>query len=374
MTRKSRGRAGQPRSAALTASRRTAPVTFRRRCVVAALAAFAIAASTFTPTAGASFPGRNGSFAVELDGCEETPFVRLFTGTGNDIGALTPPCEVVGQFEDEDLLRETSLYGWSPDGGRLLLSQRGVMPQGIITRAADGSDPRALPAPADATDASFAPDAREIVFLSKGSIWKMATDGNMRQRLRPALTCNVAVRDCVEFAHPRWSPDGKLIAFEAHQTGFGPGGPPLVKPGIWLMSARTGTLIRRVAREGYEVDWAPDSRRLVYRTNYEQDEIKGGASGGNIWVVSARGKRARRLVHRHRLAETVPTWSPDGRWIAWISLRFGKGDVGFDIKSSLWRVRARGGRPRRIRALPAPLVDEGFFLEPQLSWQPLTAT
>jgi Tol biopolymer transport system component len=89
--------------------------------------------------------------------------------------------------------------------------------------------------------------------------------------------------------------------------------------------------------------------------------------------VRASGKGARRLVHRRRLAEIAPTWSPDGRWIAWISLRFGKGDVGFDVKPSLWRVRAGGGRPRRITALPAPTVEEGEFLAPRLAWQALPA-
>ena len=344
----------------------------RVSAVVVAIA-FSVAATAFTAVAGASFPGRNGRLAVELDGCEATPFIRFFTVGGKDLGVLSPPCEVVGQLEEGDVLRETSLYGFSPDGGRLLLSQRGAAPLGLITVGADGTDPRALPAPPNAADASFAPDGRQIVFMSQGAIWRAATDGGQRQRLRPSVTCDLKVRDCVEFERPRWSPDGKLIAFEVHQTGFGSGRPPAIRPGIWLMSARTGKLTRRVARGGFEVDWSPDSRRLAYRTSYEQDETEGGASGGNLWVVSATGNGARRVVHRQRLAEIVPTWSPDGRWIAWISLRLGKGDVGFDVKPSLWRVRAGGGRPRRITGLPAPSVEEGDFLEPRLAWQPLAA-
>ena len=342
-----------------------------RLCAVVVVASCSVVATAFTAIAGASFPGGNGRLAVELDGCDFTPYIRFFTVSGADVGALTPRCEVVGRTEDAEILRETSLNDWSPDGTRLLLSQRGAAPQGIVTIGADGSDPGALPAPPDAVDASFAPDGRQIAFLSQGAIWRAATDSGHRRRLRPALRCDVEVRDCVEFERPRWSPDGKLIAFEVHQTGWGPGPPPVISPGIWLMSARTGKLIRRVAREGYEIDWSPDSRRLAYRTNYAQDELKGGASGGNIWVVPASGKRARRVVHRPRVAETVPTWSPDGRWLAWISLRFGKGDVAFDVKPSLWRVRSGGGRPRRITGLPAPGADEGDFLAPRLAWQPL---
>jgi Tol biopolymer transport system component len=331
--------------------------------------ALCVSATALTAVAGASFPGRNGRLAVELDCSEASPFIRFFSIGGKDLGALNPPCERVGQLED--VLRETSLYGFSPDGLRLLISQRGAVPQGLITVGADGTDPRALPVPPDARDASFAPNGRRIVFVSRGAIWSAGTDGGQRQRLRPALACKLKVRDCVEFERPRWSPDGKLIAFEVQQTGFGSGRPPALRPGIWLMSARTGKLIRRVARSGYEVDWSPDSRRLAYRTGYEQDEIKGGAAGGNLWVVRATGRGARRLVHRRRLAEVVPTWSPDGRWIAWISLRFGKGDVGFSVKPSLWRVHADGGRPRRITGLPSPRVEEGEFLQPRLAWQPV---
>jgi Tol biopolymer transport system component len=344
-------------------------ISLLRLCVVVVVTALSVTAAV----ADASFPGRNGRLAVELDGCNATPFIRFFSVGGKDLGVLSPPCEVVRQVDEEDVLRETSLHGFSPDGGRLLLSQRGAAPPGIVTVALDGADPRALPAPQDAADASFAPDGREIVFISEGSIWRAATDSGQRRRLRRALKCDLKVRDCVEFARPRWSPDRKLIAFEVRETGFGSGRPPAIRPGLWLMSARTGKLIRRIAREGYEVDWSPDSRRLAYRTTYEQNETEGGASGGNLWVVRASGKGARRLVHRRRLAEIVPTWSPDGRWIAWISLRFGKGDVGFDVRLSLWRVRASGGRPRRITALPAPTVEEGEFLAPRLAWQALPA-
>jgi len=45
--------------------------------------------------------------------------------------------------------------------------------------------------------------------------------------------------------------------------------------------------------------------------------------------------------------------------------------VAFDVKPSLWRVRAGGGRPRRLTGLPSPSVEEGEFLEPRLAWQRL---
>ena len=86
--------------------------------------------------------------------------------------------------------------------------------------------------------------------------------------------------------------------------------------------------------------------------------------------MSRDGRRRRKLVHRHAVAATQPAWSPNGRWIAWVSLDVSAGDVGFDVFPRLWIVRAGGGRPRQIQELPRPDVEEGDFNAPQLTWLP----
>ncbi|MDQ7088241.1 MAG: S41 family peptidase [Acidobacteriota bacterium] len=47
---------------------------------------------------------------------------------------------------------------------------------------------------------------------------------------------------------------------------------------------------------------------------------------GDIWLVPAQGGEARRLT-AHPAADRFPVWSPDGRWIAFQSWRYGNGDV-----------------------------------------------
>ena len=144
-----------------------------------------------------------------------------------------------------------------------------------------------------------------------------------------------------------------------------------VKPGIWLMRAADGRLVRRVAKHGDWVDWSPDGRFLVYGTPFRQKiERTGGASGGNLYVVDRRGRRTRTLVHRENIAETEPTWSPDGRSISFVSFRFGAGDVSSRIQASLWRVRASGGTPRWVQTLPSPEVEEAWYDVPTLAWLP----
>lgn len=51
-----------------------------------------------------------------------------------------------------------------------------------------------------------------------------------------------------------------------------------------------------------------------------------------------------------------------------MSLDFSKGDVGFDVFPSLWSVRAKGGKPKRIKQLEKPYVEEGYFHAPELTW------
>jgi len=322
------------------------------------------AAMSFVSSAAASFPGANGSFAVEVDGCDWRPIIRLYGATGDDLGAVTAPgCSIA---------HSTPLFDWSPDGRRLLVGRSGAPPDRILTVAPDGGEGRILPLPTGASDPSFAPDGLHVAFMLEGSIWTAATDGTELRELRRVPPCVVMVRDCAGFQRPRWSPNGRLIAFESHKRASGQGGPPEIGEGIWLISARTGRLVRRVARRGHELDWSPGSRRLVYRTDYGRGPT-GAASGGDIWIVRANGEGSRRLVRRRRLAETYPTWSPDGRWVAWISLRFGnsESDFGIDVNPSLWRVRSHGGRPKRLTRLRPPTVDEGDFIAPKLAWQAL---
>ena len=49
-------------------------------------------------------------------------------------------------------------------------------------------------------------------------------------------------------------------------------------------------------------------------------------SGGDIWTVPARGGEARLLVS-HPATESVPHYSPDGKYLAFTSNRTGSGDV-----------------------------------------------
>ncbi|HVL96073.1 MAG TPA: hypothetical protein VM266_09455 [Solirubrobacteraceae bacterium] len=338
----------------------------------------AVALIAAPPAAHAGFPGANGRLVVSVDTCEFNPHLRAIAFTGESLGPLTRPCEVLGVDEDEeDVIRSAQAPEFTPDGQRLLFQQGGVDPAGFYTMAADGSDHQPVPGGGNGDQPSLSPDGRRIAFMRDRAVWTMALDGSDQRRLRSRAPCPKGRGNCVHLDEPRWSPDGRYIAIRADQWAYGPGKPPWPRPGLWLIDPETGKYVRRVVagdragRAPFEPDWSPDGRRLVYRTAFEQQEIKGGASGGNIFVVDRTGRNRRRVVHRKRLAEAHPVWSPDGRYIAWIGLSFGSGDVGFDVRSTLMRMALRGGSPKRVRPLPGPYVEESYYHLPELAWQPL---
>jgi len=87
-----------------------------------------------------------------------------------------------------------------------------------------------------------------------------------------------------------WSPDGSTIAY----AGSG---------GIWFVDA-DGTNYRYFS-EGFQADWSPDGERLVIAT-----------LGWNIYLIDKDGSNFEWLIQDGQ--SNTPTWSPDGRWIAFV--------------------------------------------------------
>jgi Tol biopolymer transport system component len=89
--------------------------------------------------------------------------------------------------------------------------------------------------------------------------------------------------------------------------------------------------------------WSPTGRRLV------------AIARGEIYVVNADGRRLKRLT-RTRVSEYYPTWSPDGRWILFVSVARRGGNP------DLFKMRPNGRGRRRLAPTP--------FCESQPAWSP----
>lgn len=120
---------------------------------------------------------------------------------------------------------------------------------------------------------------------------------------------------------PKWSPDGKWIAYISIQDDL--------VPSLWLMSSR-GTDHRRLTRAIYchGPNWSPDGSRIIFSSNGEV------ASEIDICSIYPDGRSLTRLVGVPGL-ETTPCYSPDGKYILFSApvrdetgiLPYGKRDI-----------------------------------------------
>ena len=99
------------------------------------------------------------------------------------------------------------------------------------------------------------------------------------------------------------------------------------------------------AEGGPPVVWSPDGRRIAFTS------MRNGNS--EVYVMNADGSRQRRLT-RDPAQDSVQAWSPDGREIAFVRQRAGGSDV--------YLVNPDGGGQRRLTRNAAPSYD--------LAWSP----
>jgi Tol biopolymer transport system component len=137
------------------------------------------------------------------------------------------------------------------------------------------------------------------------------------------------------FGHPRWSHDGTRILF-AGTTGA------YVVPAL-------GGIARRVLERAGTAEWSPDSTEIAYTM-----DAGWTSKGGRIYVQRLDGSGARAVTDAEIADPNSLAWSPDGRFIAFVSgntVFVGPSRlVGNVSPSRLMVVAATGGTPVAITA------------------------
>jgi dipeptidyl aminopeptidase/acylaminoacyl peptidase len=246
-------------------------------------------------------------------------------------------------YEIEDLLRFKNVYDpqISPDGSRVAYCVREI-------------------------------DADADTYRT--SIWAVPTAGGDVRRL---------ARGGRTESQPRWSPDGRFLAFTSDRAGG--------SPQLYLMPASGGEAQRLtdLPRGVSEPAWSPDSRSVAFLSRTGGAEpVKPGATAPPIVITSLKHKFDGQGYfdgsHPHIFVIAIDSttsngfnsggeprqltdgewddgqiaWSPDGGRIAFVSARHADRDR--DAIADVWVVAADGGEPRALTERFGPCSGPAF--------------
>ena len=147
-------------------------------------------------------------------------------------------------------------------------------------------------------DLDISPDGRTIVFALLGDIYTMPIAGGTPRRIAEGLAWEV---------QPRFSPDGRRIAFTSDRGGG---------DNIWVMNADGGDR-RQVTKEDFrllnQASWSPDGQYIVARKHFTTQRSLGT---GEIWIYHVSGGGGVKLVARasEELQKELgePVYAPGG--------------------------------------------------------------
>jgi Tol biopolymer transport system component len=202
---------------------------------------------------------------------------------------------------------------WSPDGKRIVFNAAGEKDSGIWSVSASGGELQSL-LPLDGFDLVYAPNGQALYFvLIKGRSWHL-----MRVALSTAGSVVGAPETIVDtgkklYRHLRFSADGKFAAFSevslADNLQSVRVSPATAEP-IGVPEPLThDTTGRKLIPE-----FSPDGKEIAY-------EVFQYGFGNSTWLADTDGKNARQLDTTPIVA--LPGWLPDSRHVTYMILQSG---------------------------------------------------
>ena len=259
-----------------------------------------------------------------------------------------------------------SFPDWSPDGTRIAyrLSQGGADSLALMDAGGGNRTTLATTGPSGpgcvGGDAAWSPDGKAIVFPKKPrcELFIVAADGSS-----PATRLIVPE---LNSASPTWSPDGTRIAFVGKDAS-GIGHTSVYVADVGSGGALTGGFqARRITDAGANLDWgpprwSPDGTELAAAAGTSADCIAYDSGTLDVFVVKADGSGQRALA-AETAKEYNPTWSPDGKQVAFQRIvDASEWVLGRPCTMATWVANADGTNPRRLDGLLADDFQPPFW-------------
>jgi serine/threonine-protein kinase len=174
----------------------------------------------------------------------------------------------------------------------------------VVSVDRDGRVETLLETPRLLNDLSLSPDGRLLALGVAGgieSIWTYEID-------RETLTRWTSEWDNF---HPVWAPSGREIAFASARASG------------WSLYKRDVDGVgeaERLDAVGTPASWSPDGAVLAFN-EYSAE------TGDDIWMLPLSGDRKPEFFLNGRANETWPSFSPDGRWVAYQSDETGEFEI-----------------------------------------------
>ncbi len=203
-------------------------------------------------------------------------------------------------------------HGFSPDGKLLAISHHHEEKSLIYTLPSSGGTPRLVTELGPSYWHGWSPDSKTLAYCAERNgnydIYTIPVDGGQETRLTNAEGLDDG---------PDYSPDGRFIYFNSERTGA-------MK--IWRMDS-DGTNQIQITNDDQYADWFPhpsgDGKQIVF-LSYDKG-IKGHPANKDVAlrIMPSSGEKPIVLTRLFGGQGTinVPSWSPDNKYIAFVSYR-----------------------------------------------------
>src|SRR5262249_27103612 len=137
-----------------------------------------------------------------------------------------------------------------------------------------------------------------LVFLQRdgdNDIWAIELARNLARRITDGPPAD---------AHPLWDPDGQHVVFSSRRFGG--------VPARQALSGGKAEPLLAQSEDGLPLSWTRDRQYILLRRD-------GGKTGSDLVAVATTGEQREVVVAQSQYDETEGQFSPDGKWVAFVS-------------------------------------------------------